>query len=388
MGLNESSLRDAELLAIEEINADGGVLGQQIEPVVEDPRSRFVDLFPRMATKLLTEDNVAAVFGCWTSVSRKAVLPIFEQLNGLLFYPLQYEGNESSYNVVYSGSLPNQQLLPAVDWLLSDEGGSRQRLYLIGSDYVFPWTAHYIVNKYVEHLGGSAAKIVGYHYVSLGHRDFTTIVEEIKQAQPDVVLSTINGESNTFFFRELLRQGISSDAVPVISTSMGEDDLRSMHPDEVRGHLSAWSYFQSLDTPRNRRFVRRFQDIHGEDRVLSDPMEAAYSQVYLWKLAVEAAQSFEVDRVRDAMMQSIEFRAPGGTLQVDPKTLHTHKRFRIGRAREDRQFDIVYESPHSIEPNPYPDVAFPGWNCDWTRGGLTQGPRVAIARPRPMAPTG
>ncbi|MFO0914480.1 MAG: ABC transporter substrate-binding protein [Pirellulales bacterium] len=381
MGMSESSLRDAEMLAIEEINADGGVLGRPIEAVVEDTRSRFTDVFPAKATKLLTQDRVAAVFGCWTSVSRKAVVPVFERLNGLLFYPLQYEGNESSFNVIYGGSVPNQQILPAVDWLLSDAGGARKRLFLIGSDYVFPWTVEYILERYLPSLNRSDVQIVGHYYAPLSEFDFAPAVSAIEQAQPDAILSTINGEGNVHFFAELAKRGIGSNEIPVMSTSVGEDELRSMKGETISGHYSAWSYFQSLDTPRNRRFVRRFQNEHGDDRVISDPMEAAYSLVYLWKQSVERAQSIEVDAVRDAFAKNIEFAAPGGRIRLDPRNYHTYKRFRIGRARADLQFDLVHESPDWIAPEPYPSVAFPGWEVDWSRGGLTRGPAVDIHRP-------
>jgi len=385
MSQNESTLRDAELLAIEEINASGGVLGHQIEPVVKDPRSGFTDIFPKMAKELLADDQVAVVFGCWTSASRKAVVPIFERFNGLLFYPLQYEGNESSYDVVYSGSLPNQQILPAIDWLISEAGGARKRFYLVGSDYVFPWTAHHVIEKYIASLNGENIEIVGFDYLPLNHRDFARTVQEIKALQPEVIFSTINGPSNQYFFRELATQGISAEMSPVISTSVGEDELRGIDARHVGDHLAVWSYFQSLDTPRNRRFVRRFQNEHGEDRVVSDPMEAAYAQVYLWKLAAEKAKSFEVDALRDALGSNIEFNAPGGKIRLDPKTFHAYKRCRIGRIRDDRQFDIVYESPDLIPPDPYPSFAFPGWNCNWSRGGMTQGPQARISRPQRVA---
>ncbi len=384
MSMHESSLRDAELLAIEEINSNGGVLGKLIEPVVKDTRSRFTDIFPKKAIELLSEDRVSTVFGCWTSSSRKAVLPIFERFNGLLFYPLQYEGNETSYNVVYSGSIPNQQILPAIDWLISEEGGSKRRFYLVGSDYIFPWTAHHIIESYIASLDRTDIEIVGYRYLPMGHQNFAGTVSEIEEASPDVVFSTINGVSNQAFFRELAAQQLSSEQLPVISTSVGEDELRGLEQHLVEGHFATWHYFQSLDTPRNRRFVRRFQNEHGEDRLLSDPMEAAYSQVYLWKLAAEKAGSFAVDAIRDAFASDIEFYAPGGKMKVDPKTFHAYKRCRIGRVRDDRQFDIVYESPEAIAPEPYPNVAFPGWNCDWTRGGLTQGERIQITRPKPF----
>ena len=381
MSMHESSLRDSELLAIEEINANGGVLGHQIKPVVKDTRSGFTDIFPKRATELLSDDQVSTVFGCWTSSSRKAVVPLFERFNGMLFYPLQYEGNESSYNVVYSGSVPNQQIIPAVDWLVSPEGGSKKRFYLVGSDYIFPWTAHHVLKTYIASLAQQNIEVVGFRYLPLDHRDFAETVRGIQEAEPDVIFSTINGISNQYFFQELFSQGVSAATTPVISTSVGEDELRGMAPSHVEGQLATWHYFQSINTPRNRRFVRRFRNEHGKDRVLSDPMEAAYSQVYLWKGAVEQAGSFDVDAIRDVFSSDVEFSAPGGKLRLDPKTFHAYKRCRIGRARGDLQFDIVYESPDLIPPDPYPNVAFPGWNCDWTRGGITQGKRVRISPP-------
>jgi urea transport system substrate-binding protein len=375
MSLSETSLRDAELMAIEEINASGGLLGRQIEPVVEDPRSRAADLFPKLAKKLLVEDKVAAVFGCWTSASRKAVLPVFEQHNGLLFYPLQYEGNESSPNVVYTGSAPNQQILPAIDWLQSPAGGSLTQFFLLGSDYIFPRTANLIITRHLQ-LAGKAP--VGELYVPLGHRDFEQVVTDIKGAVPDAIINTINGDSNVYFFKALAAARVKAKNLPVLSFSVGEDELRGLLPAWSEGHLAAWSYFQSVNTPQNRDFVRKFKDEHGADRVTDDPIEAAYSQVYLWKLAVEQAGAMDVDAVRAALRSGIEFDAPGGRLRVDPKTQHAFKWFRVGRARPDRQFDIVYESPHWIEPEPYPQCAFPGWHCDWTAGGVTKGTEVKI----------
>jgi urea transport system substrate-binding protein len=373
MAISEISLRDMELMAIEEINAAGGVLGRPIEPVLEDTRSRFADMFPKKAAKLLREDRVAAVFGCWTSASRIAVLPVFQEYNGLLFYPVQYEGNECSRNVIYSGSAPNQQLLPAVDWLLSNAGGARDRFYLLGSDYIYPRTANYILRKYIKFQGGD---VVGERYTPLGHRDYSTIIDEIAAQRPDVVFSTLNGDTNIYFYQALAARGITAEQLPVVATSVGEDELRSLLPADVQGHMAAWSYFQSIDTPANRNFVQRFQAEHGEDRVVSDPMEAAYSQVYLWKLAVEKAGSFEVDRVREAFNSGIEFEAPGGRIMVDPQTHHTYKHFRMGRIREDRQFDIVYETPTWIQPQPYPQIAFPGWRCDWTDTGKKEGDAI------------
>ncbi len=375
MLISETSLRDAELLAIEEINAAGGVLGHMIEPVVEDGRSRFTEVFPKAAKKLLTQDKVAVVFGCWSSASRKAVLPVFEEFNGLLFYPVQYEGNESSRNIVYTGAVPNQQILPAIDWLLTDAGGSHKRFYLVGSDYVFPRTANYIVDKYLRTRG---AEVAGVSYTPLGHQDFKQTVDQIQAASPDVVISTINGDSNIGFYNELAAHKITADELPVLATSVGEDELRSLLPANVKGHLSAWSYFQSIDTRSNRDFVTRFKRTYGYDCVTDDPIEAAYTQVFVWKLAVERAGSFDVDKVREAFRSDIELEAPGGKLKIDPKTQHAFKRFRLGRVREDRQFDIVYESDGLIAPVPYPEVAFPGWHCDWTQDGLTRGHDVDI----------
>ena len=375
MSISESSLRDMELMAIEEINAQGGVLGRPIEACVEDGRSRFTDVFPRKAHKLLAEDKVAVVFGCWTSASRKAVIPVFEEHNGLLFYPVQYEGNESCRNVIYTGAAPNQQILPAMEWLLSSAGGSRKRFYLIGSDYIFPRTANFILRKYLESEG---ADVVRERYTPLGHANYKELVQDIRESDADVVVNTINGDSNTAFYSELAAQGVAPDKVPVVATSVGEDELRFLLPEWVTGQLAAWNYFQSVDSPINKKFVHRVKAEHGWDRVTDDPMEAAYFQVYLWKLAVEKAGSFAPDIVREAFADDIEFDAPGGKVKVDPKTQHTYKRFRLGRARDDGQFDIVFESPDWIAPDPYPGIAFAGWSCDWTKGGITRGVGVDI----------
>ena len=376
MAMSETSLRDIELMAMEEINQAGGILGAQLDPVVEDGRSRFTTVFPKKARKLLSDSKVAAVFGCWTSSSRKAVLPIFEELNGLLFYPVQYEGNESSRNIVYVGSTPNQQILPAIDWLLSDAGGARKRIYLIGSDYVFPRTANLVIRKYVNDKGGTT---IGESYLPLNHRDFGEVVQRIKQSKPDAILSTINGNSNLSFYNELASQGITANDIPVLSTSVAEDELRSLPPNHVKGHVSALSYFQSLDTTVNKDFIARFRQTHGNDRVTDDRIESAYSAVYLWKMAVEKAGSFEVDKVREAFQSGIGFDAPGGYLKIDPKTQHVYKPFRLGRVGRNRQFDIIQQSADVIAPDPYPQSVFPGWSCDWTGAGITKGVEVKIS---------
>lgn len=375
MAISETSLRDAGLIAIEEINAAGGVLGYPIEPIVEDGRSRFLDAFPNKARKLLSEDKVVAVFGCWTSSSRKAVLPLFEKLNGLLFYPVQYEGNESSKNIIYTGATPNQQILPALDWFTSGAGGAHKRFYLVGVDYIYPRTANFIVRKYLESLGVS---VVGEQYASIGQQDFKDIVNSIKKSEADIIFSTINGDSNVGFYSSLAAQGITADQIPVLATSVGEDELRSLLPSQVQGHYSAWTYFQSLDNPQNKRFVELWKREFGNDRVTDDPIEAAYTQIHLWKLAAEKAGSFDVDKVRKALGGITDFEAPSGKVKMDPKTQHLYKRFRLGRIREDRQFEIVHESADWIAPDPYPQISFPGWKCDWTRNGITQGEPVEI----------
>lgn len=383
MAISEESLKDAELLAIEEINKAGGVLGRPVEAIVEDPASDFTGLFPDKARKLLLSDKVAAVFGCWTSISRKNVLPVFEENNGLLFYPVQYEGNESSKNVIYSGAAPNQQILPAVEWLMSAKGGSKKKFYLLGTDYVFPRTANLIIVKYLESKG---LKAVEEKYTPFSYKDYAAIIQDIKAKDPDVIFSTINGDSNVAFYNELAAQGITADKIPVVAVSVGEDELRDLDPAKVKGHLAAWNYFQSIDTPKNKEFVKKFQAKYGPKRVTDDPIAAAYAQVYLWKNAVEKAGSTDVDKVRDAFVKGgpIGFDAPEGKIKVDAKNLHVYKSFYMGKIRDDKQFDVIY-STDPIEPEPYPQVAFPGWSVDWTKGyekGLVKGKDVTVVPPK------
>jgi urea transport system substrate-binding protein len=365
MARSETALKEAELLAIEELNRAGGVLGRKIQPVVEDPASDFLEGFPEKAKKLLLQDKVACVFGCWTSISRKTVLPLFEQANGLLFYPLTYEGQECSKNVVYSGAVPNQHVLPAVDYLGRER--KKRKFYLLGSDYIWPRTAARIVKAHLKDK--HKVELVGEKYVSLVHREFKDVVDDIKSKQPDAILNLINGDSNIAFFKELASANIKADELPVCSFLIDEVDLRELEPAWVTGHLAAASYFQKIDTAENQAFVKTFQKRYGAERVCSDPVAAAYSQVYLWKHAVEKAKSIDVDKVREAL-RNLEIKSPAGMLKVDGKNLHTWKPFRIGGIRDDRQFDIVYQAKEPIRPEPYPQVGFPGWDCDWSRGGV------------------
>ena len=365
MAISEKSLMEVEKMAIDEINEKGGVLGKKIVPIVEDPASDFNGLFPEKAKKLLLQDKVAVVFGCWTSSSRKAVLPVFEKEKGLLFYPVQYEGNECSDNVVYSGAAPNQQILPAVEWLMTEKGGNKKKFYLLGTDYVFPRTANLVIVKYLESKG---LKVLAEKYTPFGFSDYAAIVQDIKAKDPDVIFSTINGDSNINFYNELASQGITADKVPVVAVSVGEDELQGLKPEKVKGHLAAWNYYQSVNTPINKAFVERFQKKYGKDRVTDDPIAAAYAQVYLWKIACEKAKSFAVADLQKAFRTGeIKFDAPEGPIEINKENNHVKKAFRMGKILETKQFEIVYETP-PIDPEPYPQIAFPGWHCDWTKG--------------------
>jgi len=373
IAISATSLRDIQIHAFEQINAAGGILGVQIDLRAPDPRSR-TEMFAKRARQLL-DDGVAAVFGCWTSASRKAVLPIFEERKKLLFYAVQYEGNESSPYVVYGGSVPNQQVLPALDWLTSPAGGGRRKIFLLGSDYVFPRTANFIAKK---DLARRKLRPAGEVYLPLGHDDFTMAVQQILFSGADCVLNTVNGESNLGLFRALAEAKIDPDKIPVVSTSISEDELRSLLPEQVRGHYAVASYFETIDTAANQRWIDGFRNEFGYDRVTGDAMEAGWCLVHLWKAAVEKAGSFETEAVRQAFRDGLEFSGPGGPTRLDPRTQHCSRFFRVGRIRPDRQFDIVHASDAPLDPDPYPQIAFPGWRCDWTADGLTRGPEVAL----------
>jgi urea transport system substrate-binding protein len=376
MAISETSVRDATLLAIEEINAAGGVLGRQIEPVVADGRSNW-PVFALEAERLITSEHVAVVFGCWTSASRKIVKPVFERHNSLLFYPVQYEGLEQSPNIVYTGAAPNQQIIPAVKWSFDHLG---KRFFLVGSDYVFPRMANAIIKAQVAALGGT---IVGEEYLTLGSLSAEKIANKILQAQPEVILNTINGDSNTAFFDALRESGISPERIPTVSFSIAEPELLHMDAGAVAGNYAAWNYFQSVESLENRRFVAAFRARFGADRVTGDPMEAAYVGVHLWARAVAAAGTTEVFAVRKAL-QSQSFPAPHGIISIDPNTQHTWKTVRVGRIRTDGQFDIVWSSEKPIRPQPYPALRP---LAEWTAflQQLQKGWGGAWARPDPEA---
>ncbi len=374
MAISETSLKDVVLMAVEEINAAGGVMGKQIEPVVVDPASDW-DLFAEKAKGLITKEEVAVVFGCWTSVSRKSVLPVFEDHNSLLFYPVQYEGEEQSLNVFYTAATPNQQLIPAAEYMMEEVGA--KKFYLLGTDYVFPRTANKVLKAYLKTKGVPDENIVE-EYTPFHHQDYQTIVDKIKKfaAGGDAcVLSTINGDSNVPFYKEFANQGLTSDDCPIMAFSVAEDELRAMDVPPLVGHLAAWNYFQSINTPENKKFVKNFKAFcereglpGGSKRVTDDPIEAAYFGVYVWKAAVEKAGSFDVDKVREAVY-GLEFDAPGGKKMMHANNQHTLKPVYIGEIKKNGQFKIIYKSDGLVSPDSYSSYLHPDGNYPAPTGG-------------------
>ncbi len=347
MAISETSVRDAEVLAIEEINEAGGVLGKQIVYVEEDGASDNAT-FTEKAEKLLTSDDVATVFGCWTSASRKAVVPVFEEYNGLLWYPVQYEGMESSENVMYMGAAPNQQIVPAIEYLVENYGS---KIFLIGSDYVFPRTANEIIKAQAEDLG---AEIAGEEYTDMGHTDYSTLVTKIKEAEPDFIFNTLNGDSNVAFFKQLADAGISSDDIMTCSVSVAEEEISGIGASYLEGHLVSWNYYQTTETEENDAFVAAYKEAYGDSRVTDDPIEAGYIAVYMWAMACEAAGTFEVDAVREAA-KGLTFDAPEGTVEIDGDNQHLYKPVRIGVVNSEGLIDEVYSTSEAIKPDPYLD---------------------------------
>ncbi|MEM9216835.1 MAG: urea ABC transporter substrate-binding protein [Cyanobacteria bacterium P01_F01_bin.150] len=343
MAISEMPLIDAEKMAIAEINQGGGVLGRQILPIVEDGASQS-EIFAQKAQTLIQQDQVATIFGCWTSSSRKAVLPVLEKYNALLWYPLQYEGLESSPNVFYTGTCPNQQVQPAVQWLLTYKG---KRFFLLGSDYVFPRTVNKIIKADLHRLNG---ELLQETYVPLGCTEFDDIIAKIQALQPDVIFSTLNGDSNLAFYQQYHRAGLTPEQMPIMAVSIAEVELQTIG-EIAAGHYASWTYFQSLDLPSNRTFVQNFQSQYGATRVTSDPIEAAYLQVYLWKQSVEAAQSFDVDAVRQAAIGQV-FDAPGGIVCIEVNQ-HLGKPCRIGQIQPNGQLKTVYDTGEPIQPLPW-----------------------------------
>jgi len=362
MAISEKSVVDAEQLAIKEINAAGGVLGKQIEAIVEDGASDW-PTFNEKAKKLIDQDKVATVFGCWTSASRKAVLPTFESKDHMLWYPVQYEGQECSKNIFYTGAAPNQQIEPSVDWLLENKG---KDFFLVGSDYVFPRTANTIIKAQVEAKGG---KIVGEDYIPLGGTEVTPIISKIKSALPDggVIYNSLNGDSNVAFFKQLQGAGMGPDKYPSMSVSIAEEEVKAIGVEYLKGHYAAWNYFQTVETPESKKFVEAFKKEYGDDRVVNDPMEAAYIMVYLWKQAVEkAGVADDLEKVRTAALGQT-FAAPEGKVTLE-NNHHLSKVVRIGEVRDDGLFEIVYDSKTAVKPVPWNQYVADtkGFACDWS----------------------
>ncbi|MBR4598553.1 MAG: urea ABC transporter substrate-binding protein [Treponema sp.] len=346
MSISETAVRDAELLAISELNEDGGVLGKQIEAVQADGASD-PQIFATEARRLLEVEKVATVFGCWTSASRKAVKPVFEELYGLLWYPVQYEGMEASPNIMYMGASPNQQIVPAVEFCVNDL--QKKRLFLIGSDYVFPRTANKIIKAQLTQLD---AECVCEEYVPMGETSFSAIVEKIIASKATVILNTLNGDSNVAFFAELAKAGITSKIIPVMSFSIAEEEVAKMDLANLAGHYVSWNYYETTQTPRNEKFVADYKEKYGEDRLTSDPIEAAYIAVYMWAAACEKAGSFDVEAVRVAT-KGLNFTAPEGTVTIDGGNQHLYKQIRIGKINEKGLIDEVWSNPTAVKPDPY-----------------------------------
>jgi len=360
MAISETSLKDVALMTIESINKKGGVLGRKLEPIVVDPASNW-PLFAEKSRELI-QKNVAVVFGCWTSVSRKSVLPVFEELNGLLFYPVQYEGEESSRNVFYTGAAPNQQAIPAVEYLMSAAGGGAKRWVLLGTDYVYPRTTNKILRYFLKEMGVAEEDILE-KYTPFGHTDYQTIVADIKKfaaAKRTAVVSTINGDSNVPFYKELGNQGLKATDVPVVAFSVGEEELRGIDTKPLQGHLAAWNYFMSIDTPENAKFIEEWKAYvkannlpDADKRVTNDPMEATYIGIKMWAQAAEQAGTTDINAVRQAVAgQSL--KAPSGfEIVMDGKNHHLHKPVYIGEIQGNGQFHIVWKTEGPVRAEPW-----------------------------------
>ncbi|MDP2868956.1 urea ABC transporter substrate-binding protein [Methyloversatilis sp.] len=347
IALAEASVVDAEKLAIDEINAAGGVLGKKIVPVVEDGASDW-PTFAEKARKLLGQDKVAAVFGCYTSASRKAVLPVFEQAKGLLYYPTYYEGQEQSPNILYTAHEATQQCVQGCNWLLENRG---KTFYLIGSDYIWPRVTNKIARPTIVKGGGS---VLGEEYMPLGSTSFGSTINKIKAVKPDIILSTIVGGSNVAFYKQLKAAGVNMKKTTVMAFAVSEEEVSGIGNENVQDVLTCMSYLQSLDNPANKKFVAAFKAKYGQKRVTGDTLACAYTAVYLWKMAVEKARSFDVDKVI-AASANLEFTGPEGLVRFHGSNHHLWKQARIGAFGADGQVNMIYESP-LIEPNPFPTI--------------------------------
>jgi len=379
MAISETTLKDTILMMVDDINKKGGLLGKKVEAVVVDPASNW-PLFAEKARDLIAKEKVAAVFGCWTSVSRKSVLPVFEELNGLLFYPVQYEGEESSRNVFYTGAAPNQQAIPAVQYLMGEEGGGAKRWVLEGTDYVYPRTTNKILEAFLKSKG-VAADDIKINYTPFGYSDWQTEVAAIKQfaasGKKTAVVSTINGDANVPFYKELANAGIKASEIPVVAFSVGEEELAGIDTKNLVGHLAAWNYFESVKNPTNEGFIKQWQAfIKNPKRVTNDPMEAHYIGFKMWTQAVRQAGTTDVDAVRQAMYGQ-KVQAPSGFTSVMNTNHHLSKPVMIGEIRPDGQFDVVWQTKEPIKADawsphlPEDKGKIADWTYPWVCGNCT-----------------
>lgn len=342
LAISEKPVANATVLAIEEINKNGGILGQQIEPILVDCKSD-ANVFGQEAERLITQENIVAIFGCWTSPSRIAVKNVVEKYNSLLFYPVQFEGIESSSHVVYASTTPNQQFIPGVTWCMQNLG---KKFFLVGSDLL----VHEIIKDIINAHNGT---VVGEEYLPLGDTNVNHIIQKIISTKPDVILNNIEGEPNIAFFNELRKQGITPEKIPTMSFSVSEPELKLFKTDSMTGDYATWSYFESIDNAENKKFIKKVQKAYGKDHGTSDAMEVAYYSIYLWKQAIEKAQSTEPKLVIPALYNQ-GFDAPQGLIHIAEKSLDTWQLFRIGKIRSDKQFTILWNSEKAIKPLAYP----------------------------------
>jgi urea transport system substrate-binding protein len=380
MAISETTLKDTVLMMVDDINKKGGLLGRKLEAVVVDPASNW-PLFAEKARELIAKEKVDVVFGCWTSVSRKSVLPVFEELNGLLFYPVQYEGEESSRNVFYTGAAPNQQAIPAVEYLMSKDGGEVKRWVLAGTDYVYPRTTNKILEAFLRSKGVAAEDIM-INYTPFGHSDWQTIVADIKKfaaaGKKTAVVSTINGDANVPFYKELANAGIKASDIPVVAFSVGEEELAGIDTKNLVGHLAAWNYFQSVKNPTNDAFIKQWHAyIKNAKRVTNDPMEAHYIGFKMWAQAVAQAGTTQVDAVRQAMYGQ-KVKAPGGFESIMNANHHLSKPVMIGEIQGNGQFEIVWQTKGPVKADAWspfiPESAklTADWTFPWVCGNCTE----------------
>jgi urea transport system substrate-binding protein len=355
MAISEVPVKDATLFGIDQVNASGGVLGKKIEPVVEDGAS-LPATFAQKAEKLIQQDKVVTVFGGWTSASRKAMLPVFQRFHSLLWYPVQFEGNECSPNIMYSGAQPNQQILPALDWAFSK---GYKKYFLLGSDYVFPRTANLILKKHIVSRHGIVS---GEEYVPLGGTDFSSVITKIRLARPDVIFNTLNGDSNVSFFKQMAAAGMPPSKLPVMSFSIAEDEAKAMGPQLITGSYAAWNYFESLNNPINKKFLAAYHAKFGANTPVDDPMIHGYIDVIMWAAAVNKAKSFDPNAVKKAATELNWQDSVMGKIKFAPN-LSLYQTAYVGELQPDGQFKILWQSKQPLFPQPYDPMVFPGKTC-------------------------